>query len=213
MIKIPNDHKLKKTATLISKIKTEATIKLKKLRKRLKQKNKKINNNHHNTIPHQQPYSLRTRPPTTKALSHNSIASSSDQESSSSSSFSSQNCSTLSFQSTHQPTFQSPKLIHSQQLIPTLSLPYTMSPKNSHSSSDMLPTNEYPVATSRGINQLIYLDTQKQQQLNKAPVIPPLSPHPSSQYTNSSVHESDTSTMDPSLTFPIKEIQVHKPTL
>jgi len=57
------------------------------------------------------------------------------------------------------------------------------------------------------------LDTQKQQQLNKAPVIPPLSPHLSSQYTNKFVHESDTSTMDPSLTFPIKKIQVHKPTL
>ena len=47
----------------------------------------------------------------------------------------------------------------------------------------MLFTKEYTVATSRGIKQLIYLDTQKQQQLNKAPVIPPLSPHPSSQYT------------------------------
>ena len=77
----------------------------------------------------------------------------------------------------------------------------------------MLSTNVYPVATSRGINQLIYMDTQKQQQLNKAPVISPLSPHPSSQYTNTSVPESDTSTMDPSLTFPIKEFQVHKPTL
>ena len=77
----------------------------------------------------------------------------------------------------------------------------------------MLSTNKYSVATSRGINQLIYLDTQKQQQLNKVPVIPPLSPHPSSQYTNTSVHESDISTMDPSLTYPIKEIQVHKPTL
>ena len=77
----------------------------------------------------------------------------------------------------------------------------------------MLSTNEYPVATSRGINQLIYMDTQKQQQLNKVLVIPPLSPHPSAHYTNTSVRESGTSTMDPSLTFPIKEIQVHKPTL
>ena len=98
---------------------------------------------------------------------------------------------------------------NSSQLSP---LPYTSSTTNSHSSFDMLSTNEYPVATSRGIKQLIYLDTQKQQQFKKAPVKSPLPPHPSSQYTNTSIHVSDTSTIDPSPHFPITEIQVCKPT-
>ena len=60
----------KKTATLIQKIKTATTLKLQKLSKRSESKNKKININHHHTIPHQQPYSLRVRSLTT-VLFHN----------------------------------------------------------------------------------------------------------------------------------------------
>ena len=75
----------------------------------------------------------------------------------------------------------------------------------------MLSHTDYPVATSRGIKQLLYLDAQKQQQFNQAPVIKTPSP-PSSPYTNTSNHTSDIYTMDPTLPFPITEIQVHKPT-
>ena len=120
MVKLPNVQQLKKkTATLIQKIKSVTTLKLQKLSKRSESKNKKININHHHTIPHQQPYSLRPRPlPTT--FSHNSIASS-DHDSSSSSSFSSQNYSIISAQPAHQSISHSPQSNHPQQIIPNKS--------------------------------------------------------------------------------------------
>ena len=101
----------KKTATLLQKIKTATTLKLQKLSKRLESK-KKININHHRTIPHQQPYSLRPRLLAT-VFFHNSITSS-DHDSSSSSSFSSQNCSTISDQPAHQSISHSPQSNHSR---------------------------------------------------------------------------------------------------
>ena len=75
----------------------------------------------------------------------------------------------------------------------------------------MLSHTDYPVATSRGIKQLLYLDAQKQQQFNQSPVIKTPSP-PSSPYINTSNHALYIYTMDPTLPFPITEIQVHKPT-
>ena len=75
----------------------------------------------------------------------------------------------------------------------------------------MISYTDYPVATSQGIKQLLYLDAQKQQQFNQAPVIKTPSP-PSSPYTNTSNPASYIYTMDPTLPFPITEIQVHKPT-
>ena len=138
-----------KTATLIQKIKTATTLKIKELSKRIDRKNKHINITQNHSLPHQQPYLLRFRPLTT-LLSHNSIPSS-DHDSSSSSSFSSQNCSTISDQPNHQSSFYTSQPHPSQRILPNLSSPSPSFTTHSHSFSERLSLSDYPVVTSRGI--------------------------------------------------------------
>ena len=86
----------------------------------------------------------------------NNIISNTNISHSVSTSFSSQNCSTISDQPNHQSSSNT-----SQSYSPSFTT-------HSHSSSERLSLSDYPVATSRGIQKLLYLDEKKQQQFNKA---------------------------------------------
>ena len=128
-------------------------------------KNKNININHHHSLPYPQPYLLRPTPLTT-ILSHNSILSS-DHDSSRSSSFSSQNCSTILDQPNHQSSSYTSQSHPSQRILPTLPSPSPSFTTHSHSSSERLFLSDYPVATSRGIQQLLHLDKKNKNNLTK----------------------------------------------
>ena len=148
-----------KTTTLIQKIKTATTLKIKKISKRINRKNKQTNNNQHHSLPYQQPYFLRPRP-LTSPPSHKSIPSS-DSASSSSSSFSSQNCSTISEQPNHQSNSYNSQQHPPQRILQTSPSQSPSSTTHSQPLSERLSLSDlsdYPFVTCGGIQQLLYLD-------------------------------------------------------
>ena len=148
-----------KTTTLIQKIKTATTLKIKKISKRINRKNKHTNINQNHSLPYQQPYFLRPRSLTTPP-SHNSIPSS-DSDSSSSSSFSSQNCSTISEQPNHQSNSYNSQQHPPQRILQTSPSQSPSSTTHSQPLSERLSLSDlsdYPLVTCGGIQQLLYLD-------------------------------------------------------
>ena len=94
-------------------------------------------------------------------LNVNNIISNTNISHSVSTSFSSQNCSTISDQPNHQSSSNTSQSYSSQQLPSTLSFPSPSFTTHSHSSSERLSLSDYPVATSRGIQKILYLDGKK----------------------------------------------------
>ena len=144
-------------------IKQAVTKKLKKLNKkttRLQPTTNIIPNTKKITQP--PPYSFQSSPIPKHIISPHSLASSSTHQSSCSSSFSFQDCSTIFDSTTHQLSIQLPDPIPPLQQYLPHSLPSESSTSYSSTSSNTIHfNNDYPVATSKEIQQLIYMDTQK----------------------------------------------------